>query len=62
MLQNYGGRNNELSDQKGQDLKGARQIGNPLKEILPWVKRTISNVNGRQKIFIKLSFILVFYI
>ena len=40
-----GGRNNKFCDQKGQDPKRVRQARNPPNEILPWVKRTISNVN-----------------
>ena len=49
MLHNMGGRNKKFCDQKGQDPKGVRQAKKPTKEILPWVKKTISNVYGWQK-------------
>ena len=40
----------KLCDQKGQEPKGLfRQAKNQPKKILPLVKRTISNVYGRQK-------------
>ena len=44
-----GGRNNKLCDQRVKTQKGSGRQRNPPKEILPWVKRTISNVYGRQK-------------
>ena len=43
------GRNNKLCDQKSRNSKGVRQVKKPTKKILPWVKRTILNVYGRQK-------------
>ena len=50
ILYNMGGKNNKLCDQRGQDPKGGSgRQRNPPKEILPRVKRTISNVYGRQK-------------
>ena len=43
------GRNKKFCDQKGQEPKGFRQAKNQPKKILPLVKKTISNVYGRQK-------------
>ena len=48
-----GGRNNKLKEQKGLDQKGSGRQRNPPKEILPWVKRTISKAYGWTKIYIR---------